>query len=150
VSSRSLGLWSALGLALGCATDSYLVVPERPEFTPYDERIAQANRSVRIVEEGPGNTPSGDPIYYIAYITEERIELSETFGERGMGDPLWAEMQALGLQRQQTVDPATYRLLVIDARRRPGSREDPARRSIFESQDGKWERWRAAHFVLRL
>lgn len=147
MSLRSHGLSIALGLALGCASPSTLVLPELPAFTPYDEHIAQANRTVRIVAEWGGALDSGDRLYYVSYITEEAIEIPSPFGYRDMGDPLYGELWALGLQRQKHVDPAIYRFLVIDGRRHPGTQTDPARRIVFESENGKWSR-RFAHFVL--
>ena len=137
----------ALGLAIGCASPPTLVLPEPPAFTPYDEHITQANRTVRIVSEWGGAIASGDRLYYVAYITKETIEIPSAFEKRDMGDPLYGELWALGLQRQKHADPAVYRFLVIDGRHHPGTQTDPARRIIFESEDGKWSR-RFAHFVL--
>jgi hypothetical protein len=145
-------LLTLLVLALGCASASGPSAREAPPgFTPYLERIAQANRSVLIVAERPDTTTGGDRLYYIAYVTDESVEfLGElNANQRGYGDALWGEMQALGLQRQKTLDPAAFRYLVIDGRRHPGTPDAPARRTVFESENGKWVSYRFSHFVLR-
>jgi hypothetical protein len=144
-------LLALLGLSLGCAATPRLPVTGAPSaFTPYLERVAQANRSVLIVAEGPDTTAAGERLYYIAYVTEEPVAFSGELdaNQRGYGDALWGEMHALGLQRQKTLDPAAFRFLVIDGRRQPGTPDSPARRTVFESENGRWLSYRFSHFVL--
>jgi hypothetical protein len=99
-----------------------------------------------VVAEGPGRLVTGEPIYYIAYVTSEIVAIDRE--GIGKGDPLWGEMQALWVQRRETLDPRSFRFVAIDARSMAGVSGYETRRSVFVSLGEMWQSAAVAHFVL--
>ena len=124
---------------------------EPAEFAPYDEHLVAANRTIRILAEGPGTLDTGESLYYIAYETRERVVAGPSNHENDHPnqDVLWGETQALWAQRRAQLDPDSFEFVIIDAYRFSSSSPSLARRAVFESEKGSWRLGRSAQFILR-
>ena len=132
--------------AIACATPVPFRYSQLPGFVPHDEHLQYANRRVFVADEGPGQLATGEPLYYIAYVTSESIPHDRK--KLGGFDPLWGEIQALWVQRRETLDPAAFRYVVIDARSMAGVSGYETRRTVFVSLGDSWQSMARAQFVL--